>query len=327
MSIRNERIVQLFEQLRLLRIQQGQTHRAKAYEKVIPILRNYYKDIESGTEARQIQGIGDRMAAKIDEIIRSGGLNELTSSVVSSDRENVLKLFESVERVGEKTALKWYNAGYRSLSDIPREICNEGQWIGLQLHNELTQRIPRAEIQTFEELLQQHLAPFTIQFQICGSYRRGKPDSGDIDILVIARPDINVIAEILRIPVFTHTLAYGPKKFLGICKINQLHRRIDIEVTQAYEYPFALVYFTGPARFNVLMRQRAIDLGVRLNEKSLTKEVVDTSQQILQISAHSNKYVATHPKQILYYQAQTEQDVFSLLGIQYLTPEERERFA
>ena len=141
-----------------------------------------------------------------------------------------------------------------------------------------------------------------IQFQICGSYRRGKSDSGDIDILVIAKPNINVISEILRCPIFTHTLAYGDKKFLGICKIDQLHRRIDIELVQPHEYPYAVTYFTGPAQFNKMMRQRAIDLGVRLNEKTLT-------------NAHDQ-----------YYVARDEAHVFELLGIKYLTPEERDRF-
>lgn len=331
MLARNQQICQIFQQLYILRTQQGEVYRAKAYEKVIPILQNYHKEIESGAEARLIPGIGEKLAAKIDEILRTGTVVELGNPVVQTEKEKekeeVLKLFQSIERVGEKTALKWYNTGYRKLSDIPASECNAGQWLGIQLHHELIQRIPREEVKQFEQIFHYYLDPLKIQFVICGSYRRGKADSGDIDILVIAQPNINVLAEVLRVPVFTHTLAYGDKKYLGICRIGQLHRRIDIELVQPDEYPFAVVYFTGPAKFNVLMRQQAINLGGRLNEKSLSKtfQRTDINTYIDQLGkTHTVENTVPHT---LNYYAKTEEDVFSLLGIQYLTPEERERYA
>lgn len=302
---KNQQICELFERLRDIRLEQGHQWKAKAYEKVIPILRGYHKDIESSIEAKSIPGIGTSMAAKIDEILKTGTLSELSSASLTkiNEKDEILKLFQSIERVGPKTALKWYNAGYRKLTDIPPDVCNTGQWLGIQLHSQLTQRIPRAEIQQCEQLLHSLLDPQSIQFQICGSYRRGKSDSGDIDILIIAQSDKDVLAEVLKAPIFTHTLARGPKKFLGVCKINEIHRRIDIELVQPEEYPYAVLYFTGPARFNVLMREQAIKLGVRLNEKSLSNN------------------------QGQLYFAETEEDVFKLLGVSYLTPEQREQFA
>lgn len=315
MSNHNQRICQIFEQLYKIRVAQGEEWRAKSYEKVIPLLRNYHKDIESGLEARQIPGIGDKLSTKIDEILRTGTLSELNTATLpqtpqDQEKEQVLQLFEKIEGVGPKTALKWYNTGYRKISDIPLSICTATQAIGVQLYHELIQRIPRTEMDQFNQIFHYYLDPMGIQFVICGSYRRGRADSGDVDVLLIARPDMNVLATVLTIPIFTHKLSYGDKKFLGVCKINQLHRRVDLELVQPYEYPFAVVYFTGSEKFNVLMRQRAIDLGVRLNEKSLTREIINEYGQ----------------KQLQYYQANTEEDVFSLLGIQYLTPEERDKY-
>lgn len=307
----NANIISIFQQLRDIRIQQDEPFRAAAYEKAIAILRKYPKNIESVEEAKQIRGIGTSLASKIDEILRTGTLAELNNALPQDEeKKRVIELFEKIERVGNKTACKWYDLGYRQLSDIPMSECNAGQWIGIQLYHELIQKIPRSEIQYFEQILHYYLDPLGIQFVICGSYRRGRAESGDIDVLIVDKPGLNAINEVLKIPVFTHTLAYGDKKYMGICKINQLHRRIDLELVQPNEFAFALMYFTGSQGFNILMRQQAIDLGVRLNEKSLTREIITPLGQ----------------KQTLYYPAQTEAEIFTLLGIQYLTPEERDRY-
>jgi len=303
MTSRNQRICDIFERILETRINEGHTYRAKAYQKVIPILRGYHKDIESGDEAKQIPGIGKSIAAKIDEIIETGTVSELNNYSTFNDKQSVLKLFQSIERVGIKTAEKWYNSGYRQLSDIPQSECTTAQWIGIQLHKDLIQRIPRKEIKQLEIYLHQQLDPKNIQFQICGSYRRGKAESGDIDILLIARNDIDVLAEILKLPLFTHTLAYGPKKFMGVCKIDQVYRRIDVELVQPQEYPYAVIYFTGPARFNVMMRDHASKYNLRLNEKTLTNQ-------------QGQSYIAND-----------EQHVFLMLGLQYLLPEQRELYA
>jgi len=311
----NEDICRIFEQLYTLRLSeaeqqraQGNTKeatstewRAKAYAKVIPILRNYPKRIESGAEARQIQGIGERMAKRIDEILQTGTLEELGSGN-RSDQEEVLRLFESVHRVGRKTAEKWYLAGYRHLKDVPRSVCTDAQWTALQLHAHLSQKIPRDEINEFECSLRKFLSPKGIFFQICGSYRRGRKVSSDIDILVIAQEGRDVLTEVLQFPVFTHLLARGPKKFLGIGLIREIYRRIDVEVVQPHEYPFAVTYFTGPAAFNVWMRDYCSRWGLRLNEKSLT-------------DSKGNSYFA-----------ESEEHLFYLLGLRYLTPEERDKF-
>ena len=69
----NERICQIFEQLQKLRQEQGEEYRAKAYQRVIPILRAYPKEIESGEEVLHIPGIGSSLASKIDQKLRKSG--------------------------------------------------------------------------------------------------------------------------------------------------------------------------------------------------------------------------------------------------------------
>jgi len=42
------------------------------------------------------------------------------------------------------------------------------------------------------------------------------------------------------------------------------------------EFPFALAYFTGSKEHNIVMRQRAIQRGLRLNEYGLFKSKEET---------------------------------------------------
>ena len=300
----NERIISLFQQLRDLRLSQGETHRANAYEKAIAAIHNYPKQIESGAEAMTIPGIGKGLGEKIDEILRTGTVAELAGTITpeSIERDRILKLFGLVERVGPETAKKWYAAGYRGLEDVPREVATEGQWVGLKLHHEFSQRIPRDEIAEAEAILHRCLDPLGIRFEIAGSYRRGRPDSGDIDILVIDRPDIDVMNTVLQCPIFVYRFAQGPKKFLGVGKIRQLHRRIDVELVQPHEYPYAITYFTGSQGFNIKMRDHAAKYGLRLNEKGLFGPMGE------------------------FYPAASEEDLFRILGLQYLTPQERDKY-
>jgi DNA polymerase/3'-5' exonuclease PolX len=104
--------------------------------------------------------------------------------------------------------------------------------------------------------------------------------------------------------VFTHTLASGPKKFMGIAQLvpDGVHRRVDIELVDPEEYPFALAYFTGSATFNVKMRSWCEQHGFTLNEKQLIEN--KTGQR---------------------YYATNEEQLFTMVGLKYLTPAERDR--
>lgn len=322
----NARICEVFEQLRQKRITEGEKFKAKAYEKAIFVLSQHYKDVESGREASQLSGIGKNLTEKIDEILLTGTVSELNPGPINPEDEQkkrVLELFKTISGVGDVAAQKWYNAGYRDLNEIPQSICTNEQWICLALREHLKQRIPRSEIAFFELHLHGMLDPLQIQFQICGSYRRGRPDSGDIDVLVIANPNSDVVSEILKSPYYAYKLGRGPKKFRGIFKIDQIYRRVDIELCQPEQYAYALVYFTGSGKFNELMRSHAKQYNVRLNEQGLiTNNPIPYSEGK---TYHLPKKKPEDEQEYCYY-AKSEEDVFQLLGLQYLTPEQRDAY-
>lgn len=103
------------------------------------------------------------------------------------------------------------------------------------------------------------------------------------------------------------------KKYMGVCCLpgpNQRHRRLDIIVVPYNEFACGLVYFTGSAHFNRSMRAMAKTKNMSLSEHSLNKDVV--RQGTLKLFGGTP------------LPTPTEKDVFSLLGIPYRQPHERD---
>jgi DNA polymerase (family X) len=72
------------------------------------------------------------------------------------------------------------------------------------------------------------------------------------------------------------------------------------------EFPFALAYFTGSKEHNIVMRQRAIQRGLRLNEYGLFRSTEETRDPQLLVPCA------------------TEEAIFEQLGLPYIHPELRE---
>ena len=68
----------------------------------------------------------------------------------------------------------------------------------------------------------------------------------------------------------------GSTKFMGIGKIKDFYRHIDIFYYSQKEYPFALLFATGSGQFNIEMRSYAVKHGYSLSDKEL-KNLKDES--------------------------------------------------
>ena len=80
----------------------------------------------------------------------------------------------------------------------------------------------------------------------------------------------------------------------------------DLRVVSDAEFPFALLYFTGNKEHNIVMRQRAIQRGLRLNEYGLFKSKEETRDPKLLVSC------------------QTEEEIYEKLDLADIPPELRE---
>ncbi len=290
-----------------------------AYQKVLKSLAAHEGPIRSLDDLEEIEGVGKKIRAKIEEILATGSLQaakEAAAALPITVYDDLLK----VHGIGPVKARKLVEeVGIRSIEDLRARVATEpsildaGQKIGLKFYEEFNERIPRAEMQQHEETLFR-AKPSNMKMELVGSYRRGAASSGDIDTLINfpwSKSDIDAVQKfhdyvkkLIDWAYITDVLALGNHKCMAVCTVGGAHRRLDLLLTPSEEWPFAILYFTGSDRFNVAMRQKAQEQGFTMNEHNI---------QPLTAAARAREL----PK------FKTEQDIFKFLDLRYIKPEER----
>ncbi|KAJ3650767.1 hypothetical protein Zmor_016847 [Zophobas morio] len=295
-------------------------HKYNAYRKAASVLSALPTRITSGSQAKKLNGIGEKIAKKIDEFLATGKLQKLEN--IQNDSKNAaINLLTRVSGIGPAKAQSLVNEGITTLEQLDKhkDKLNHHQIIGLKYFDDFEKKIPRQEITEIETVIQKHLRQLDpdIQITICGSYRRGKDESGDIDAL-ITHPSYlrkknkntlkNVVGALQKCGLITETLSLGDTKFMGACKLEEgsVTRRLDIRLTPYDQFFCAVLYFTGSDMFNKEMRAHALEAGFTLNEYSL-RPVGSTGVPGEPVEIHS------------------ERDIFDFIGYPFKTPEERSR--
>jgi DNA polymerase beta len=292
---------------------------ARAYAKVITGLRELETPVTSFDDVKDLPGVGAKIKEKIKEIIETGSLKSAARAreEVSIDTMDALQKIHGVGPVKAKDLID--KQGIKSIEQLRAELAknpdllNDIQKIGLKYYEDAVLRIPRKEMEEHEKMLLSSLDP-KFKGTIVGSYRRGAVDSGDIDMLLTLPEDMTTKAqgeEFLKfiqllkdVGYIVDSLATGPKKFMGYVRLEDDYkaRRLDLLMTPAPEYAYAILYFTGSQAFNVAFRTYAQSKGYTINEHTM-KPVVDG--------------VAAVPPM------KTEEDIFAFLGLQYILPTAR----
>ena len=151
------------------------------------------------------------------------------------------------------------------------------------------------------EILRGH--PEVIRCGTAGSLRRFKEIIGDIDLLASSKRAADVIEFFVSQPGIVKVLAKGETKASVILEGGI---QCDLRVVSDAEFPFALAYFTGSKEHNIVMRQRAIQRGLRLNEYGLFKSNEETRDAKLLVAC------------------KTEEEIFQKLDLVFVPPELRE---
>jgi len=319
----NQELSSIFNILADYYVLEKETYKAKAFRNSGNILSKHEKKITSADEAIKIKGIGKSSAEIIDEYLKTGKVQRLekfnekyikntmekdkqkTIKLIieeQKDKPKVIELFKSVYGIGPESANKFYEQGFRTIEDLySKATLTESQKLGLIWKEHIDLRINRDEMDIINETLNEYLSPYNIKWTIAGSYRRGEPTSGDVDVLIEKQPNIKMdnIVDILK-NILPATLAQGETKYMGIIRLSEETNghRIDIRLIEPIHYPVALLYFTGSKEFNILIRNHALDLGMSLNEYTLTN--IPKGETIT-----------------------SEEDIFRVLGIEYVPPNKR----
>jgi len=162
----------------------------RAYSSAIAALKAYPHKLTDPSTISKLPGCGSKIVSIFKEYLRTGAFSEYTHLQNSSEFQT-LKLFWGVWGVGAHTARQWYfDKGWRNLDDII-----EGGWdtlprvqqIGIKYYEEFNEhKISRSEVEEIGRIVGdacQAVAAGTV-YEICGGYRRGKPESGDVDIII-----------------------------------------------------------------------------------------------------------------------------------------------
>lgn len=313
-------------------------------------------------DLRYVYGIGPKNAEKlVDSGITLEGLLEDWSKWIKTDPANANLMISKMPIPGGYTRSQWNQVPEErqrtiQMTQLTKRLeretrflgkLNSHQLLGVKWFHDMSQKIPRAEVQCAERILKAAAKHMNSELQItlCGSYRRGRPKSGDIDCL-ITHPGITTMTELESYPVnilakfvelltnldflIDHLTDYGRSKYMGFCMIKQsssingkkspIARRIDIRFIPYNSYGAAILYFTGSKLFNTQMRTWAIGKGFSLNEYGLKKlNNTKTQQNTNANTARDDKLIEEE-----LYPCKTEEEVFRILDYPYKTPEQRD---
>ena len=287
--------------------------KSRAYQKARDSIILYDKNITSLDQLKEIPNVGKSTIKKLGEWLETGKL-----SVLEQAEKDPEIMFSDVYGIGPKKASELVKThGVTTIQELRNkqdELLNDVQKKGLKYYEDILKRIPRSEIEVYEKKMNaifDKVKGENSTLNIVGSYRRGKQDSGDIDVIICDENDDNKVFhafldKMIEEKILIEVLSRGDIKSLGVSKLgNNPARRIDFMFTPRKENAFAILYFTGSKEFNTAMRSQALKMGYSLNEHGLYKM--------------ENKKKGAKLTQLF----KTEKDVFDFLNIKYTEPEDR----
>lgn len=266
----------------------------------------------------EIKGIGEALEQKITELVETGKL-KYYEDLKASLPPGMVEMLEISGLGPKKIQAVYKKLGVDSIEKL-EAACKAGKVAELDGFGEKTQAnilegIERKRMYASKHLLSHALAaaepllerlrehPAVIRCSSAGSLRRFKEVIGDIDLLASSKKPAEVIDFFVKQPGIVKVLAKGDTKASVILEGGI---QCDLRVVSDAEFPFALAYFTGSKEHNIVMRQRAIQRGLRLNEYGLFKSKEETRD----------------PK--LLVPCQDEAEIFQKLDLVFVPPEMRE---
>ena len=309
---KRNKLILIFKDLSDYEKLNGENYKCRSYLKAVSSLKKIKDDSDlTETTIKGLDGIGSSIYEKIDLILKTGSCPQYDNIKKVDDPRFI---FLNIHGVGPQCANKLVKSGFKTIEDLRNhknisDHLNVIQILGLKYYEHLLEKIPRDEMVKHEMILKkilQKIDPLS-DLTISGSYRRGKDFCGDIDVLIkTERKETysEFIKYLISHEYIVDDLAFGRKKYNGICKIGKrgICRRLDIMNTSPSEYPFSILYFTGSDEFNKIFRNKCLEKGFTINEYGLKKN--DT-------------------KELVQHVFNDEKDIFDFLNIHYIEPDQR----
>ena len=337
----NEAVARLFEEYADRLEAQGDDYRPRSYRRAAEHVREYPESIEElaaeGKPAiREIDGVGESIADKIAEYVRTGTIERIEEA-----REELpvdMAALTRVEGVGPKTVGDLYAAlDVTNLDDL-EAVAEAGEireldGYGAKTEANMLENLPFARESDERALLGEarpiaadalaHLREHdaVTRCDVAGSLRRWRETVGDVDVLVAGRDHEAVVEAFLDWERVRQEIESGTAKASvraggtvagdRLAPESDRGTRVDLRVVDPGEWGAALQYFTGSKAHNVRLRTHAIESDLKVNEYGVfdvsSVDDTETGERVGDRLA-----------------GETETDVYRALGLDPVPPEIRE---
>ncbi|MDP8233460.1 MAG: DNA polymerase/3'-5' exonuclease PolX [Candidatus Saelkia tenebricola] len=315
--MRNKEIAQIFNNIAdLLEINDENPFRIRAYRRGAFSLETLSCNLDTLVkEGRltEITGIGQDLSDKITEYYISGEIKYYKDIIQKVPQDLIVMM--KIPGIGPKTVKMLYQklnissiakleemAKAGKLQSLPglKEKTEQNIIKGIEFFKKGSEKIPIGEALPLAEEIMAELKKIegVNNISCAGSLRRMKETVGDIDILVASGVPDKVMKAFGRLTVVKKIIAQGPTKASVVTKNNI---QVDLRVVNSDFFGAALQYFTGSKNHNVHLRALSQRKGLKVNEYGVFQE--KTGKKI---------------------SGGIEQDVYKVLGMDWIPPEIRE---
>ncbi len=316
MPVHNNDIAAVFEEIAdLLEIEQANPFRIRAYRNAARTVQGLGEEvrdlIQEGFDLDQLPGIGEALAEKIAEIVRTGKCQAL-EKLRQEGGKGLVELLHIPGLGPKRVAILYHELDVQTPQQLLRAIkdgrLRQLRGFGekteqnildmLQVHAQQERRFKLAVAAQYAQSLVDYLreANEIEEIVIAGSYRRCKETVGDLDILVTTTQPKPVVEHFTRYDEVKEVLSQGATRSTIILR-NGL--QVDLRVVKPESFGAALHYFTGSKQHNIAIRRRGQQRGLKINEYGVFKGELSIA-------------------------GKTEESVYKAVGLPYIPPELRE---
>jgi DNA polymerase (family 10) len=322
MPVYNSDIADIFNAVAdLLDIEGANRYRVRAYRNaartISTLSRNVSEMVEEGEDLTDLPGIGEDLAGKIEEIVKTGDLKQLEK--VEQRTPPALAKMLDVAGLGPKRVQTIYeDLGVTTMAEL-REAAEQGKirdlhGLGEKTEQKILEDLERwgaEEERTRRDVAEERVEPLLSflrsldkvgRAEAAGSYRRKKETVGDLDVLAISDAGQEVISKFVEYEDVEEVISQGETRSTVVFK-SGLH--VDIRVVKERSYGAALLYFTGSKQHNITLRNMALEKGLKINEYG----VWDTTGE----SPEQDRIAG-----------ETEEEIYGLFDLPWIPPELRE---
>lgn len=286
MPVHNSEIASIFDHVAdLLEIRDANRFRVRAYRNAANTIRDQSRSVarmlDAGEDLSALPDIGEDLAEKIAEIVRTGHL-PLLDEIAREVPEATVQATR-IPGIGPKRARALFEALDLTSIDDLQAAAEAGRIAGIEGFGPKTQEKileelktgnitdRRFRLDTAEEFAEPLLAwvrqiDGVKKAEIAGSYRRRKETVGDLDILVAGADGGTIIDRFTAHDEIEDIASQGRTRATVTLRSGL---DVDLRVIPEASWGAALHYFTGSKAHNIAGRRRAQARDLKLNEYGL----------------------------------------------------------